>query len=200
MATLSEIKNWFKTGLKPTQAQFWATWDSFFHKDDVIPQSSIQDLDSTLAAKAEKSQTDGHAADLDAHNLNARLSGKADAVHTHEIADVNGLQDALDAPSFDNTKIPLPAQLPASEEVVKLDQNGNSTTIPTYEFFKVDPTNTEYATIDELVNIGGHSIANGIIKGVQIMCPNINPPRIYVRYGDNETDWQVINLTIIPVS
>lgn len=200
MATLAQIKNWFKAGLKPTQSQFWDTWDSFFHKEELIPQNNIQDLESTLAEKSEKSQTDAHASNLDAHNLNARLAAKAAVTHTHEIVDVNGLQDALDASNYDNTKIPLPAELPASEEVVKLDENGNSSTIPTYEFFKVDPTNTAYTTIDELVNIGGYSVVNGIIKGVQILCPNIDPPRIYVRYGEADTDWKVINLTTIPIS
>ena len=54
MASLAEIKNWFKTGLKPTQIQFWATWDSFWHKDEVIPQSRIQNLITDLENKAEK--------------------------------------------------------------------------------------------------------------------------------------------------
>lgn len=200
MTTLAEIKNWFKAGLKPTQAQFWATWDSFFHKEDIIPQNNIEDLTNTLASKSEKSQTDAHASNLDAHNLNSRLAAKADAIHTHEITDVNGLQDALDASSYDTTKIPLPAELPASEEVVKIDENGNSSTIPTYEFFKVDLTNTEYTTIDELVNIGGYSVANGYIKGTQIVCPAIVSPKIYLKTGDNDTDWKVINLSAIPLS
>lgn len=57
MATnINTIKNWFKTGLKPTQAQFWATWDSFWHKDDTIPQTAITNLEATLNAKAETGQ------------------------------------------------------------------------------------------------------------------------------------------------
>lgn len=52
MATpLNTIKNWFLTGLKPTQAQFWATWDSFWHKNESIPQESIEDLQISLDAK-----------------------------------------------------------------------------------------------------------------------------------------------------
>lgn len=38
---LNTIKNRFKTGLKPTQTHFWDTWDSFFHKDDMIPIAQI---------------------------------------------------------------------------------------------------------------------------------------------------------------
>jgi ABC-type branched-subunit amino acid transport system substrate-binding protein len=50
--SLPTIKNWFKTGLKPTQSQFWDTWDSFWHKDDQIPSSSITGLDAVLAGAA----------------------------------------------------------------------------------------------------------------------------------------------------
>lgn len=67
IVSLSIIKNWFKTGLKPTQAQFWATWDSFWHKDEQIPQSSIANLISVLNAKAEKIQFDAHLIDINAH-------------------------------------------------------------------------------------------------------------------------------------
>lgn len=49
MASLTEIKSWFKAGLQPTQSQFWATWDSFWHKGTSIPQSAIQDLEDSLA-------------------------------------------------------------------------------------------------------------------------------------------------------
>lgn len=43
---LATIKNWFKTGLKPTQGQFWDTWDSFWHKADTIPQASVAGLET----------------------------------------------------------------------------------------------------------------------------------------------------------
>lgn len=76
VTALSQIKQWFKTGLKPTQAQFWATWDSFWHKSDTIPQSSIEDLAATLDAKAEAAQFNAHLTDAAAH---AELfAGKAD--------------------------------------------------------------------------------------------------------------------------
>lgn len=46
--SLATLKNWFKTGLKPTQTQFWDTWDSFWHKDDLIPQASVDGLADAL--------------------------------------------------------------------------------------------------------------------------------------------------------
>jgi hypothetical protein len=67
MASLNTIKNWFKSGLKPTQAQFWETWDSFWHKDDRIPVVQIDGVDALLDQKANKSVVDNHLVDSQAH-------------------------------------------------------------------------------------------------------------------------------------
>lgn len=58
MASLNDIKGWFKTGLKPTQQQFWDTWDSFWHKDQQIPAEKIEKLSEFLDAKADKEAFD----------------------------------------------------------------------------------------------------------------------------------------------
>ncbi|RWX03351.1 hypothetical protein [Flavobacterium cerinum] len=68
MATRAEINQWFETADVPTQAQFWATFASLVHVDDLRPISSIQDLAQILAAKAEKQQFDQHLTDENAHS------------------------------------------------------------------------------------------------------------------------------------
>lgn len=65
--TLNIIKKWFKTGLKPTQYQFWDTWDSFRHKFEQIPLKDIEELETTLDTKAEKSQLEEHQNNPNAH-------------------------------------------------------------------------------------------------------------------------------------
>lgn len=65
--TLNTIKKWFKTGLKPTQDQFWNTWDSFSHKFEQIPLKDIEELETTLLTKAEKSQLEEHQNNPNAH-------------------------------------------------------------------------------------------------------------------------------------
>lgn len=65
--TLNTIKKWFKTGLKPTQNQFWDTWDSFRHKFEQIPLKDIEELETTLLTKAEKSQLEEHQNNPNAH-------------------------------------------------------------------------------------------------------------------------------------
>lgn len=52
--TINTLKNWFKTGLKPTQAQFWDFFDSFFHKDDKVPVASVDGLQQELDKKVDK--------------------------------------------------------------------------------------------------------------------------------------------------
>ncbi|MBR5327985.1 MAG: hypothetical protein IKV31_05530 [Paludibacteraceae bacterium] len=54
---LLTIITWFQKGCKPTAKQFEAVFRSFFHKDDKIPQSSIDGLPAALAAKASASHT-----------------------------------------------------------------------------------------------------------------------------------------------
>jgi hypothetical protein len=58
ITSIANIKNWFRTGLKPTQAQFWDTWDSFWHKEDQIPMSNVQGLNTTLNTFATKTYVD----------------------------------------------------------------------------------------------------------------------------------------------
>jgi len=64
------IKNWFKTGLKPTQGQFWSTWDSFWHKDEKLPISNVENLENILNNKAENNHNHIEYATNDANSLN----------------------------------------------------------------------------------------------------------------------------------
>ncbi|WP_343530833.1 hypothetical protein [Pedobacter sp.] len=72
--TLNIIKNWFKTGLKPTQAQFWDTWDSFWHKDETIPTSSIENLDARFNQKADQEAFQSHLLDTNAHGISTKAN------------------------------------------------------------------------------------------------------------------------------
>lgn len=48
------IKSWFKRGLKPLEAQFHAWMDSYWHKSEKIPTSSVENLETVLNNKAEE--------------------------------------------------------------------------------------------------------------------------------------------------
>ncbi|RKR11618.1 hypothetical protein C8C83_3358 [Flavobacterium sp. 90] len=49
--SLKTIRSWFRTGLKPTQLQFWDTWDSFRHKSEKIPAKDIEGIDTLFGDK-----------------------------------------------------------------------------------------------------------------------------------------------------
>ena len=65
--TLSTIKNWFRTGLKPTQNQFWDTWDSFRHKSEKVPVVDIEGIDALLQSKTGIEAFENHLTNPDAH-------------------------------------------------------------------------------------------------------------------------------------
>lgn len=52
------LKSWFKRGLKPLELQFHAWMDSYWHKSESIPTSSIENLETTLNSKAESSSVE----------------------------------------------------------------------------------------------------------------------------------------------
>ena len=62
------LKSWFKTGLKPTQEQFWAWQESYWHKSESIPVEMVQGLGDILGNKADTEQLKNKA-NLDSSNL-----------------------------------------------------------------------------------------------------------------------------------
>ncbi|MEO7977786.1 hypothetical protein [Flavobacterium sp.] len=67
ITALNNIKNWFKTGLIPTQQQFWDTLDSFRHKSEKVPVSDIEGIDALLEGKAEEAEFNNHINNPAAH-------------------------------------------------------------------------------------------------------------------------------------
>ena len=94
----------------PEKVIYGADFDGEFNAIEVAMEKivggdmdvDIGDVDGLQAAlddKADKADLNGKAdkTDLDGKADKSDLDGKADTDHTHEIDDVNGLQDALDA-------------------------------------------------------------------------------------------------------
>ncbi len=71
--SLNQIFDWFKKGAYPTAAQFWDTFFSFWHKDDILPMSSIEDLSENLNKKY--NQVDGEELEKRMDNAEGRLDG-----------------------------------------------------------------------------------------------------------------------------
>lgn len=110
VTSLDIIKSWFRRGLKPTEAQFANTFDSFWHKLDLISMSAIDGL--TVA-----------------------LNGKANVNHIHQASEVEGLEEVLqpltEAVADHEARIAdleeAPDVVPVANYLIELD------TAPTYE-------------------------------------------------------------------
>ena len=92
--TLSQIKSWFKKGMYPTESQFSNVFDSFWHKDDILPLNAIQNLAQVLNDKASIQV----------------VNTKADANHKHtlkDITDVDNFKIEVDAELSDTSENPL---------------------------------------------------------------------------------------------
>jgi hypothetical protein len=90
LQTLNTIKNWFRTGLKPTQNQFWDTWDSFRHKYEKVPVKDVEGIDELLLSKADKVVLNNHLTDKNAHAPQVNTDWNSDS----------GLSQLLNKPEF----------------------------------------------------------------------------------------------------
>lgn len=63
MSIRTQIKQWFKTNLKPTQTQFWTLLDNLRFKDEKVPVADVDGIDNLLLKKADKAVVDNHITD-----------------------------------------------------------------------------------------------------------------------------------------
>lgn len=76
MTAIQTLKQWFSNFKKPTQEQFWAWMDSFFHKSEKIPMTSIDGLENVIQGTASAEQLRNHLTDSQAHK--GLFDGKVD--------------------------------------------------------------------------------------------------------------------------
>lgn len=67
MTAIQTLKQWFSNFKKPTQEQFWAWIDSFWHKSEKIPMDSIEGLENAIQGTASTKQFRNHLTDSQAH-------------------------------------------------------------------------------------------------------------------------------------
>lgn len=65
----SQLKNWFRNGIKPVQEQFWNWMDSYWHKDEKLPMDSISGIDEYFDSVTERFNQLSNYAQRDAQNL-----------------------------------------------------------------------------------------------------------------------------------
>ncbi len=152
---ISTIKNWFRTGERPTQAQFWALFDSFWHKDEFIPQSKVNNLQSDLNGKADRAYIDGHINDTDTHAT--QFNGKVDKIDGKGLSTndfTNNYQEKVDG-AVQNIEKGVP------NGVADLDENGKipSHQLPSYVDDPGSGSNLTLGTTSSTAHRGDHGNA-----------------------------------------
>ena len=84
MTAKETLKQWFSNLKKPTQEQFWAWLDSFWHKSEKIPMASVEGLDKLVEGTASAEQLNNHLNDTQAHKV--LFDKKVDKVEGKELS------------------------------------------------------------------------------------------------------------------
>jgi len=84
MTAIETLKQWFSNLKKPTQEQFWAWLDSFWHKSEKIPMASVEGLDKLVEGTASAEQLNNHLNDTQAHKV--LFDKKVDKVEGKELS------------------------------------------------------------------------------------------------------------------
>lgn len=84
MTAIETLKQWFSNLKKPTQEQFWAWLDSFWHKSEKIPMASVEGLDKLVEGTASAEQLSNHLNDTQAHKV--LFDKKVDKVEGKELS------------------------------------------------------------------------------------------------------------------
>lgn len=165
------LRNLFSKGQKPNQEAFFNFFDSFWHKDEEITQSSVKGLESTLSNKLDKG--------VETTLLNAFN----DAVKT-SVSGVKGEAFPSSSPTHYD-----PATYPNG-----LYEKWDVTTAGTYvNFIKADTNPVEVTTADLDLNQIQIAVTNGVAKKLTKALPQAqNKIAVWVA-GNYSSGKQVIN-------
>ena len=172
----TQLKAWFRRGLKPLEVQFHSWIDSYWHKNDSIPMSSIEGLNNalnqrTISIDAALSGTSTNP--VQNKVVKIALDGKAPIDHTHTIDSIPGLPEELNNKADNDTVDDLQRQIdllaqngPDDKEVVAVSTFDDLEDIenPSQEvIYKTLDTNKLYLyNGEEFEDVTGRPIDNTI--------------------------------------
>ena len=85
------LKQWFSKGKKPLASHFAAWIDSFWHKDDLIPINSVENLSRELLSKISESDV-RESLDQKANKKHVHIKEDiSDFAHTHPLEEINDI-------------------------------------------------------------------------------------------------------------
>lgn len=130
ITAIATLKKWFANFKKPTQEQFWAWLDSFWHKNEKIPMTSIDGLDKIIENSLSTSQFNNHLEDNQAH---ISLFNKKVDKQTGQTLSSNDFTDELKQ-KLENLQ-PIDVDNITKEDKIQLTQS--------YDVFEVNNTHKQ---------------------------------------------------------
>jgi hypothetical protein len=130
MTAIETLKQWFSNLKKPTQEQFWAWLDSFWHKSEKIPMASVEGLDKLVEGTASAEQLSNHLNDTQAHKV--LFDKKVDKVEGKELSS-NDYTDEEKARNTENEKwraVGMSVTGEANKTITLTFKNGEVLTAP----------------------------------------------------------------------
>ncbi|WP_291121380.1 hypothetical protein [Empedobacter sp. UBA7248] len=202
------LKNWFKSKLKPTQAQFWAWMDSYWHKGEKLPISTIDGLGEAVDGKAPIVHYHNQYATNDANSLsvenveqwkkkldvdNLQFDDQAISL-TNEYVDFGLTSDSKQAQfnqsiyNSNQTKLNKPSYEGTTDEypyLVGIDTEGYSANISIDQIGKVKTINNQDPDENGNIKIEEEFVKNGTGWSLKYRKDN---PSFYGTLGQNALD------------
>lgn len=162
------LKNWFKTDLFPSQEQFWAWMDSFWHKGEKIPQSSIEGLAQTLNDIQDNAgvNIDAHLADENAHAELFDTKADADELQKYIPLAGNAVQNPVTGEIFFQLSGQSVSKIGLTDHGWAI-VNGTFYVTPSGMYHKIANGNwVNIGTSADAINVGA-ALANTEFKGIR---------------------------------
>lgn len=137
------LKNWFRNKLKPTQEQFWAWMDSYWHKDEKISISSIYGLENLLNDTA----------------TNEQISALVERISALELAERKGLQHGTSISLTAN--VATKYTLPDNSQLFAIEMQGSATV-------QVGSTADTMGDLGELTGSSGDIVQIGLLTASEV--------------------------------
>ncbi|WP_336070017.1 sialate O-acetylesterase [Mesoflavibacter sp. CH_XMU1404-2] len=171
----NNLKQYFLTGLKPTQQQFWNLIDSFRHKNDPVPASEVSGLQGLLDQKLDAELYVGKPIHKNYENITALTSDQSSQIEGY----FYGIEDATGFQNITNGRVTVS---------YKGTTNGDETDY-----------NLEWKeTSGELVLVfTGQSNMNCIVEGQTGGGDTEINPNVEV-WDDQQNEWVVADLDLYP--
>ncbi|MFW0739732.1 hypothetical protein [Flavobacterium sp. T12S277] len=152
MALKENIKQWFKTGLKPTESQFWSFFDSIWFKDEKIPAEKIENLQEILNDKADLEFVQNSL--VTAKDRSSHTGTQLSSTISNFIESVNALLATFKTANYLDATSSIQGQINAIKSLLSSDDVNLDQLQEIVNYIKSIQTNLDTLLVNDLVSGG----------------------------------------------